>query len=134
MIWIFFLIDKLYGEGTALKPIGPSMDKIIVDLKGILFYIAFTKSFLYGITAVLTIYERRKLIREIKNSPLLGIDDSLTEDIYKNIIQQSQHPDNPELVEEYKRLVTARRNTGSAVMNESTNAINNADRPSRIII
>jgi hypothetical protein len=77
-------------------------------------------------------YDRRKLIREIKNSPLLVIDDSLTEDIYKNIIQQSQHPDNPELVEEYKRLVKARSNTASAVINES-NAIN-ADRPSRNIL
>jgi hypothetical protein len=132
MIWIFFLIDKLYGEGTALKPIGPSMDKIIVDVKAILLYIAFTKSFLYVITALLTIYDRIKLIREIKNSPLLGIDDNLTEDIYKNIIQQSQHPNNPELLEEYKRLVTARINTGSAIMNES-HAINNADRPSRNI-
>jgi hypothetical protein len=133
MIWLFFLIDTLYTGGSGLKPIGPSMDKIIVSMKNIIFYISFTKSFMYAITAILTICDRRKLNREVKNSPLLGIDDNLTEEIYQNIIQQSKNPDNPELIEEYKRLISAGKGNvkNSAVMNESINAINN-DRPSNL--
>jgi hypothetical protein len=125
MIWLFFLIDKLYSEGTGLKPIGPTTDLIIVQMKDVNLYISFSKSFLYMISSLLTIFERRKMKREIKNSLLLVIDDNLTEEIYQNIIQQSKNPDNPELVEEYKRLISMKRITpnSSAVMNESINAI-----------
>ncbi len=139
MIWLFFLIDKLYGQGTGLKPIGPSIDKNILELKNIIFYISFVKSFFYITTSFISIYERRKLKRELKNSPLLEIDDNLTEEIYKNIIQQSKNPDNLELIEEYKRLISLRASSNNTIitpsnLNDSINAIN-PDRPlSRIII
>ena len=113
ILWLFFLIDNLYGKGSGIKPLKPSNEIEILTLKNVLYYISFVKSFLYLATGIITIYERKKLLREIKNSPLLLIDDSLTEEIYQNIIQQSKFPDNPVLIEEYRRLLDSRRKTVS---------------------
>jgi hypothetical protein len=109
MIWLFFIIDKLYSAGSDLKPLKPPNQKQIIDLKEIIFYFNFAKSFLYLFTAVLTILERRKLNIEINQSPLLDVDDTLTEDIYRNIIEQSKNPGDPELLDEYKKICEKRR-------------------------
>jgi hypothetical protein len=109
IIWLFFIIENLYFGGDGIKPIGPSNIKEILQLKDLLYYFSFAKSFLYLLSAILTILQRRRLMRALQNSPLLEIDDTLTEEIYRNIIQQSKNPDNPILLEEYKKLVDDRR-------------------------
>jgi hypothetical protein len=95
--------------GDDIRPIGPSNIKEIIQIREILYYFSFAKSFLYVLSAILTILQRRKLMRALEDSPLLDIDDTLTEEIYRNIIQQSKHPDNPILLQEYKKLIEERR-------------------------
>lgn len=73
-------------------------------LKYMIVIISIPKTIMYFLTAFITIYERSQLLKEIKLSPLSIIDETLTEDLYKNIISQSKDPDNPKLKEEYKIL------------------------------
>jgi hypothetical protein len=127
MIWLFFIIDSLYASGSDRKPLQPSNEKQIVDLKEIIYYFSFAKSFFYIATAGLTIYERKRLMRNVKRSPLLEIDDTLTEDIYNNIIQQSKNPDNPVLMEEYKRLVDDKKRLTVGNSQKSSGLTNNPD-------
>lgn len=41
---------------------------------------------------------------EFEASPLTSVDENLTEELYKNIIQQCKNPEDNELVVEYKKI------------------------------
>lgn len=62
------------------------------------------KFFLYILTEILVCIVRKNLINEEELSPLLSINYSLNEDLYRNIIKQSQHPENENLFLEYLRI------------------------------
>jgi hypothetical protein len=133
MIWLFFIIDSLYSTGTDRKPLEPSNKEIIIDLKEIIYYFSFAKSFFYLATAILTIYERNRLMKNIKNSPLCDIDDTLTEDIYNNIIQQCKNPDNHILLEEYKKLVIDKKRCSLNDSQKSSGLTNNPDSINNVV-
>ena len=60
---------------------------------------------LFGtISVILCCIERNQIIKDLKDSPLNLIDESITESLYKNIIGQSQSPGDPKLTKEYKNL------------------------------
>lgn len=54
---------------------------------------------------IFSIIERNALIQEIKESPLNYIDEYITEDMYNNILSQSQNPNNRELKEDFIKYV-----------------------------
>jgi hypothetical protein len=107
-IWSIYLLDKLLASDTNTDSI---------DLKNLIYLINYAKSSFYLITAILTLFERKKLVEEIDSSPLSCIDECLTEDLYKNIISQSKNPDDHQLIEEYKRLTINNRNTNKTYNN-----------------
>ena len=82
-------------------------------------------SSLYLITAVLVLVERNRIKTDIQNSPLLYIDDTLTEEIYNNIIQQGKSPGDTLLVLEYNRLKTNSIREPINPNNSTQNVINN---------
>jgi len=53
---------------------------------------------------ILTICERKNLLKEIDTAPLTFIDESLTEELYQNIINQSKNPNNKNFIAEFNRL------------------------------
>jgi hypothetical protein len=122
MIWLFFIIDKLYTNSSDLRPLKPPNQKQIIDLKEIIYFLNFGKSALYTLTAILTIFERRAIRREIKDSPLLEIDENLTEEIYKNILQQSKNPNDHDLLQTYRQLVERRKMT----VTHNSNSLDNS--------
>jgi hypothetical protein len=77
----------------------------ILEYKEVIFYISIMKSFLYFLTAILIFMERNQIKTEIKNSPLMDIDDMLTAEIYENIIEQSKSPEDNKLLDYYKKLM-----------------------------
>ena len=81
------------------------------------------KSIFYLITCILTIKERKLILEEISQSPYVNIDESLTEALYKNIIEQSKNPENKDLKEIYNRLTENNRFNESGKIN---NAVNNS--------
>lgn len=113
LIWLLYIIDKLYGLGSGIKVIGPSDIRSIYDLKVVGFYINLVKSVLYLISGLITIRERNELLKEMKASPLLRIDESLSAEIYQNILMQSKNPDDPELAHEYRRLTLLNKDAKS---------------------
>jgi hypothetical protein len=94
-----------------MKEITPADIQQIYNLKQIQFFINFVKAALYLCSCVLTYFERKKIIQEIASSPLVDIDETLTEDLYKNIISQSKDPDNHALQDEYRRLTINKTNS-----------------------
>jgi predicted DNA-binding WGR domain protein len=61
---------------------------------------------LYLLTAIITCRERTIMTNEIEASPLISVDENLTEELYKNIIQQCKNPEDNELVIQYNRIST----------------------------
>ena len=109
IFWLLFIIDVLYENGNDMKSIKPSEIKEIYDLKEIAYYISCIKSVFYLVSALLTILERSALVIEIKASPFSCIDESLTEELYNNILRQSKNPEDESLISEYKRLTLSKR-------------------------
>lgn len=62
------------------------------------------KIILYLLTTVITCREIRILTSEIEASPLFIVDENMTEELYKNILQQSKNPDDNELVQQYHKI------------------------------
>lgn len=125
VIFLFFIsltiiniIFDLRHESSQL----PLMIKI-EGYKTIIFYLNITKSLFYILTCCLTIKERNLVLKEINHSPLLNIDETLTEDLYKNIIEQSQNPKDSELIKTYKRLTV-----NSKIINESNKTSSTIDK------
>lgn len=100
--WLFYTFDTYFSKANLILEFENS--KKIKEIKELVFYTNCIKSFLYVITGIFTIVERKSLIREVGSAPLSVVDESLTEDLYQNIIQQSKHPNDEKLISEYNRL------------------------------
>jgi hypothetical protein len=68
------------------------------------YYIILSKIAIYLITTIITCRERKILTTEIEASPLINVDETLTEELYKNILQQSKNPEDNELVKQYRKI------------------------------
>jgi len=58
------------------------------------------------ITLIFTCQEKKFLTDEIESSPLIVVDENLTEELYKNILQQSQNPEDNKLIEQFRKIST----------------------------
>ena len=70
------------------------------------YYLTFIKISLYLITLIFTCQEKKFLTDEIESSPLIVVDENLTEELYKNILQQSQNPEDNKLIEQFRKIST----------------------------
>lgn len=100
-MWLLYFIQNIVMENRGLE-----LDD--ANLNNLTFIMIFPRTILYLINIVLTLWERKIIYTEIKTSPLSIIDESLTEDLYNNIIQQGKNPDDNELKNEYRRLTLAK--------------------------
>lgn len=78
----------------------------------------YIQTFIVGldlILVILTIIERNDIFFEFNTSPLSQVNEKITEALYKNIISQSQNPEDQGLVNEYLRL----SKTNSDVINSA---------------
>jgi hypothetical protein len=121
-------MNTLYWNSSGDKDSEMANDIKILEYKDTVFYISFTKSFLYILTSVLMLLERKQIKTEIENSPLLDINDMLTEEIYQNIIEQSKSPEDNKLIEDYRKLMenqkTNKLSKSDSVGSTTHNAIN----------
>jgi len=69
----------------------PEAEKIISIIK-IFDYFMLVKSIFYLFSFIMVCYVRRIIIRDYESSPLLNVDDSLTEELYNDIIRKSKEP------------------------------------------
>lgn len=103
VIWASYIVDEII-QNKDDQILSPDDNATLLNLKAIVFFVNCLKTILYLFTAILTLIERKNLKDEIKLSPLTVIDESLTEELYKNIILQSKNPDDIKLLVEYRRL------------------------------
>jgi len=65
----------------------------ILSIFKIFDYLMIIKALFYLFSFVVICFMRRVIIRDYESSPLLIVDESLTEELYNDIIQQSKHPE-----------------------------------------
>lgn len=99
-----FLVDIIMEVIPRMRDIADSEIQSILSSKEVSNLLIEIKLFLYLLSEIFVCIVRRDLIKEERSSPLLSIDDQLNEELYKNIIQQSQFPDNEKFVMEYTRI------------------------------
>ena len=75
------------------------------------------------LTFIFVFVERKLIIKEENNYPLLSIDDNMNEELYKNIIKQSQFPDDENLIIEYLNIRKSVRNSSSLNLINENNEI-----------
>jgi hypothetical protein len=131
LIWILYLVDFLNDRTHDMKTLIPYGMLRVMDLKQIIFILSFIKSGFYFSSAFVTIYQRKMILKELNQSPLACIDETLTEEIYKNIIDQSKNPDDNTLKTEYKRLtinrkISQRSKSGDITLDSSKSFIRNS--------
>lgn len=104
------------------------------NIRSGVFVLNLIRSFLYFVTAILTILERKVLIKELNESPFLNINETLNEELYKNILLLGKNPDDQGLVNEYRRLTLQSNKNRSEKIDDSgasscnnKSSINNAD-------
>ena len=66
--------------------------------------------FFYFITIITSIILRNHILKESEKAPLALIDETLTEDMYKNILSQGKNPNDAKLVEEFDKLFNENTN------------------------
>ena len=115
----------MYDEANREKESASETLKEINANKDIILIINYAKTSLYLLSAILTVIERRNLLQEVNASPLTAIDESLTEELYQNIIQQSKHPNDDKLLEEFKRLTLTRDAKSNRSLGNNSNSKSN---------
>lgn len=122
VIWGIYVLEGIYESGVAAEQLTTAEVVEITNLKSTLFILLIVKSLFYILTAVGVNSERKILIDEIENAPLMRVDETLNNDLYKNILEQSKYPDDHSLVLEYKRLtISNKSNNKSSKVEESHN-------------
>jgi hypothetical protein len=125
VIWLLYTVDILYLSGKPMQDLLPSKLLLVKKLNSGVYVLNFIRSFLYLLSGIITILERRMLIRELHESPLLNIDETLNEELYKNILLQSKNPDDEGLVKEYRRLtLQTLKNKSDKVDDSSASSLN----------
>ena len=86
--------------------------KDFIKLKRIMIFLCIVKIIFYFVSSVITWIERRKIIKEINDSPFNIVDEEITEQMYKNIIDHSLNPTNKNAKEEFNRYTLFSREKG----------------------
>ena len=87
-----------------MRDLDPPEIKEILYYKEILQIFDLVKFIFHLIIFIFVFLLRRNIIKEEEESPLLSIDEGLNEELYKNIIKQSQFPDDKSLHLEFNRI------------------------------
>lgn len=116
-IFFFLLIKILYFTYLYIKE-NISFDYSIIN---IIFYTISFQIFLLIINFILCLIQRKQLIQEIKEAPLNYVDENMTEEMYKSILNQSLNPDNLELKNEFQKKLELRQKENSRF--SSTNSL-----------
>jgi hypothetical protein len=104
----------------------PPEIKEILEYKESLEIIDFIKFVFYIIILIFVFILRRDIIKQEEQSPLISIDHFLNEALYKNIIQQSQNPDDQNLHKEYNVIYSmSKKSNFASLFNE--NDMDNTD-------
>lgn len=103
-----------------MRELDPPEIKEILSYKEFLQILDLAKFCLYIVLFLFMFIQRRNIIREEEESPLLLIDEGLNEDLYKNIIKQSQFPDDKSLHLEYNRICSISK-TSLSISNSNDN-------------
>lgn len=132
MLWLFsisnFLLDKFFIEDELDEE---KIEKI-ESFKILLMILFLFYTILIVLDILLTIRSRNDILNELDESPLSYIDDTLTEELYKNIIKLAKAPENKKLIERQRTLTKGKKKrsrigTWSYLKNPefTDNAINN---------
>jgi len=104
MIITFFFID-VFLNNYEYEDNKPNNLLSIDEIKQGLLYIISCKTLFYFTTFVLTIFERKNIRKELKNSLFRNINDNLSKDIYENILAQCKYPKDTKLTIKYDELI-----------------------------
>ena len=118
IIKLFFLVEKIISFIILYLKEDISFDYNIIN---IIFYIFSSQILILIISSILFLVQRRKLLQEIKESPLNYVDEYMTEDIYTSILKQSLNPENHELKKDFQKKLELRKTEGSKF--SSTNSL-----------
>ena len=118
IIKLFFLVEKIISFIILYLKEDISFDYNIIN---IIFYIFSSQIIILIISSILFLVQRRKLLQEIKESPLNYVDEYMTEDIYTSILKQSLNPGNSELKKDFLKKLELRKTEGSKF--SSTNSL-----------
>jgi hypothetical protein len=87
--------------------------KDFLKIKRIMIFLCIVKCIFYLASSVITWIERRKIMKEINDSPFnIVVDEEFTEQMYKNIIDHSLNPLNKDAKEEFNRYTLYSREKG----------------------
>ena len=114
-ITIIFLIILV----NVIKDIDKSKVLIIIIL--IIYNI---KILILFFNIISSIYERQKIIKEIEESPLNYVDETITEDMYNSILSQCLNPDDKKLKKEFKKKLKKRKNKNTKIPLSSSTGLN----------
>ena len=76
-----------------MKDIHESEATQILTIFKIFDYLTMIKALFYLFSFVMVCFMRKVIIRDYESSPLLIVNESLTEELYNDIIYQSKHPE-----------------------------------------
>ena len=117
-IKIFIILEKIFSFIILFLKENINLDYNLIN---IIFYIFSIQIILSIINIILCFVLRRKLIQEIKESPLNYVDEYMTEDMYTSILKQSLNPENYELKIDFQKKLELRKNESSRF--SSTNSL-----------
>lgn len=86
-------IDLFSEIRSKLGELHQSEAKKIISIIEVFDYLMIVKALFYLFSCIIVCLMRKVIIRDYESSPLLIVDESLTEELYNDIIQQSKHPD-----------------------------------------
>ena len=115
LITIIFLIILV----NVIKDIDKSKVLIIIIL--IIYNI---KILILFFNIISSIYERQKIIKEIEESPLNYVDETITEDMNNSILSQCLNADDKKLKKEFKKKLKKRKNKNTKIPLSSSTGLN----------
>ena len=137
MIFLFFssliLINIVFEKFNPYKRLESTELTDISKYKDLTFYLCICKTILFAITSFFTVKERNLILKEIEQSPLIAINENLTEALYSNIIEQGKHPEDPSLLEAYLKLINHSKSKDDS-KNFSKDAINKSEFSSKSLL
>ena len=80
------------------------------QLSFIIFIILIIQIIIIFLNFISSLYERKKIVEEIEESPLNYVDETITEDMYKSILSQCLNPEDKKLKKEFKKQLKKRKN------------------------
>jgi len=127
LFYISIVLVNIIYDANELQDVIPTALTEIRRNKIYNIYLYCAKTLFYFITSILSLIERNKILCEVRHSPYSNIDETLTESLYKNIIEQSKNPGDKSLREAYKRMTINSKININTINSTSSNILNNTN-------